>query len=428
MNNPEFRQTLHNISHNLENANQAAQENIYTFTQLYIDPCLAGVKSSVYSCTAPCFPSREDKIRRRRGRSRGRAEYNFDFYNAWDDEEAIGDGALGWGDDELDGLLAGRGAQSQQPRKQRAMSYGSRGRRRPTSLQPESEQDPTVIPGSSYLGFLERLPWRIGSRRLRYKPSAADLQENPGGTRVRDAEVQPLIEETDEEDGTWRKGHGRQRSDTVASRSTTNSLSSRGDLIMSDEDEYEDAQPLDDSFAVMLSRRNTNQGATEEQSNGKSRTPSGKRPGVSRNSTRTVSSKSAKSPGGNGSQRSASSKSLTPLPSEAVEERPEPPTIADLQREEAQMAHEEELEIEQKREAAQQLALERGLSSRDVKDSASAEIKPADEDVGMDSVATTDVEPDPASPVHLSSTSPPDAEPAIPPSSSKEPKEGKDPT
>ena len=151
MNNPEFRQTLHNISHNLESANQATQETIYSFTQLYIDPCVDGIKSGLYDCTAPCFPSREDNFRRRRGRSRGRAEYNFDFYNAWDTEEAVGDGVSGWGGDELDGLLAGRGSVSRQPRKQRAMSYGSRGRRKPSGTQPESEQDPTVIPGSSYL-------------------------------------------------------------------------------------------------------------------------------------------------------------------------------------------------------------------------------------------------------------------------------------
>ncbi|KIW71930.1 hypothetical protein PV04_00156 [Phialophora macrospora] len=406
MNNPEFRQTLHNISHNLESANQAAQENIYTFTQLYVDPCLEGIKSCVYSCTAPCFPSREASLRRKRGRSRGRAEYNFDFYNAWDDEEVLGDGALGWGDDELDSLLAGRGSQSRQPRKQRAMSYGSRGRRKPSGIQPESEQDPTIIPGSSYLGFLERLPWRIGARKLRYKPSAADLQENPGGTRVRDAESEPLIEEPEEDNGTWRKGHGRQRSDTAASRSTNNSLSSRGDLIMSDEEEYEDAQPLDDSFAVMLSRRNTNQGSAEDQSSGKPRTPSGKRPGVSRNSTQSLSSKSKTSPSGKSSQRSASSKSLAALSPIVVEEHPDRPTLVDLRREEERIAHEEELEIEQKREAAQRLALQRGLSSRDVKEPASTEVKPQDvEDRELDSAATIDVsEQEPASPAHLSAT------------------------
>ncbi|KIW77189.1 hypothetical protein Z517_09635 [Fonsecaea pedrosoi CBS 271.37] len=373
MNNPEFRQTLHNISHNFESANQAAQENIYTFTQRYVDPCLESVKSCLCACTAPCFPNRDDNIRRRRGRSRGRAEYNFDFYNAWDDDEALGDSPLGWCNDELDSLLAGGGSQSVQPRKQRTMSYGSRGRRKPSGLQPDSEQDPTIIPGSSYLGFLERLPWKIGFRKLRYKPSAADLQENPGGTRVRDVESQPLIEETDEHDSTWRKGHGRQRSDTAASRSTTNSLSSRGDLIMSDEDE--DAQPLDDEFAVMLSRRTTNQGFAEDQSSGKTKTSGGKRPGVSRNSTRTVSSKSLRSPSAKSTHRSDSQKNLAPLSSDVVEEQPEPPSLMDLRREEEQVAHEEELEIKQKREAAQRLALRRGLSSRDVKNMTSAEVK-----------------------------------------------------
>ncbi|EXJ65424.1 hypothetical protein A1O7_01765 [Cladophialophora yegresii CBS 114405] len=430
MNNPEFRQTLHNISHNLESANQAAQENIYTFTQLYVDPCLEGIKSCVYSCTAPCFPNREASHRRKRGRSRGRAEYNFDFYNAWDDEEALGDGVLGWGDDELDGLLAGRGSQSRQPRKQRAMSYGSRGRRKPSGTQPELEQDPTIIPSSSYLGFLERLPWRIGARKLRYKPSAADLQENPGGTRVRVAESEPLIEEPEEHDDTWRKGHGRQRSATTASRSTTNSLSSRGDLIMSDEEEYEDAQPLDDSFAVMLSRRNTNQGSADDQSSGKPRTPSSKRPGVSRNSTRTVSSKSKRSPSGKSSQRSASSKSLAHLSSNVVEEHPEPPTLVDLRREEERVAHEEELEIEQKREAAQRLALQRGLSSRDAQDLTSTEVKPEDvEDAEVDTASTIDgSERDPVSPVHPPYTDLRNTEPDLTSSSRDGGDDGKDPT
>ncbi|EXJ70738.1 uncharacterized protein A1O5_05728 [Cladophialophora psammophila CBS 110553] len=429
MNNPEFRQTLHNISHNLETANQAAQENIYTFTQLYVDPCLEGIKSCIYACTAPCFPNRDDNIRRRRGRSRGRAEYNFDFYNAWDDDEALVDSSLGWGNDELDSLLAGRGSRASQPRKQRAMSYGSRGRRKPSGLQPDSDQDPTIIPSSSYLGFLERLPWKIGSRRLRYKPSAADLQENPGGARVRDAETQPLIEEADEEGGAWQKGHGRQRSDTAASRSTTNSLSSRGDLIMSDEDE--DAQPLDDEFAVMLSRRNTNQGFAEDQSSGKTKTSNSKRPGVSRNSTRTVSSKSLRSPSGKSTQRSDSQKNLAPLSSDVVEEHSEPPTLMDLRREEEQAAQEEELEIKQKREAAQRLALHRGLSSRDVKNMVNAEVKP--DDLGEPECCTPaklDVlAPDPTSPIESSSPDPqPREQDESTSSRTGNPNDGKDPT
>ncbi|EXJ81363.1 hypothetical protein A1O3_07654 [Capronia epimyces CBS 606.96] len=363
MNNPEFRQTLHNISHNLESANQAAQENIYTFTQLYIDPCLVGLKSCLYDCTRPCFPNREDNLRRKRGRSRGRAELNFDFYDAWDDDEALADTSLGWGNDELDSLLAGRAPRSGQPRRQRAMSYGSRGRLKPTGLEPDPHQDPTIIPGSSYLGFLERFPWKIGARKLRYKPSAADLQEHPGGARVRDSEREPLIEEHEDHDTEWSKGHGRQRSDTAGSRSTMNSLSSRGDLIMGDEEE--DAVPLDDEFAVMLTRRMTGQGLNEDQSSGKTRTSSSKRPGVSRRGTRTPSSKSLASPSMK-SQRSSSQKSLAPVSPSPLREQSEPPTLHDLKQQEEHAEREEELEIKQKREAAHRLALARGLSSRNV--------------------------------------------------------------
>ncbi|KAK5448095.1 hypothetical protein LTS15_009119 [Exophiala xenobiotica] len=345
MNNPEFRQTLQHITHNFETANQAAQENIYTFAQSYIDPCLSGFKSCIYDCTAPCFPNREDNLRRKRGRSHGGTEYNFDFYDAWDDDEALGESSMAWGNDELDGLLAGQGVLSDQPKRQRAMSYGSRGRRKTTVIQADTDQDPTIIPSSSYLGFLERLPWKIGVRKLRYKPSAADLQENPGG-RVRDAEAEPLIEEHDEDDSNWKKGHGRTRSDTNASRSTTNSLSSRGDLIMSDEED--DAVPIDDEFAsVMLARRSTNTGSTEDQSSGKLRTPNRKRSGASR--------------------RSTSQRSLAPVSPTPVREHPVTPTILDLRRQEEEIAREEELEIKQKREAARRLAVQRGLSSGDVK-------------------------------------------------------------
>lgn len=405
MNNPEFRQTLHNISHNLESANQAAQENIYTFTQQYIDPCLEGIKSCLYDCTEPCFPNREDNFRRKRGRSRGRAEYNFDFYDAWDDDEAHGDTSMSWGNDELDSLLAGHGPRTSQPRKQRAMSYGSKGRRTPSALPQDPEQDPTILPSSSYLGFLERLPWKIGARKLRYKPSAADLQENPGGARVRDAETEPLIEEQEEESGTWRKSHGRQRSDTTGSRSTTNSLSSRGDLIMSDEDE--DAVPLDDEFAVMLSRRMTNQGLAEDQSSSKSKTPNSKRPGASRRSTRTFSSKSLASPSRK-SQRSSSQRSLSVLSPNAVLEQPEQQTLQDLKWQEEQAEQEEELEIQQKREAAQRLAIRRGLSSGNIQTLAHAEVKPDDQDdhPGAMTPITDEFDADlesPAEPISMSS-------------------------
>lgn len=358
--NPELRHTLNTLSHNIEHANQAAQENIYTFAQLYIDPCLNGFKGCLQDCTAPCFSSREDNIRRRRGRgrSRGQAESYFDFYDDWADDELIDANAQAWGNDELDSLLA------QQPKRQRGMSYGSKSRRRAGPIQPsDAEEDPTLIPGSSYLGFLERLPFRIGARVLKYRPSAANLQEHPGAYRSA-PESEPLLEE----DGygtisePTRQGHTRQRSSTQNSRATTASLSSRGDLILSDEED--DAVPLDDEFAVMLSRRNTN---TDDQSSGKL---SGKRQLSRRSTQRTVSSKSIRSQRSSNhstpTKRSRSQKgrnftSSSPT-SPAIEDMDSFPSMQELRREEDDIRRQEEFEIEQKREAAQKLAIERGLN------------------------------------------------------------------
>jgi hypothetical protein len=352
--NPELRQTLQSISRNLESANEAAQENIYTFTQRYIDPCISGLKLCIDSCIAPCFPGREEQLRRKRGRSRGRAELNFDFYDDWDDGDDPGQRLLGWGNDDLDRVLTG--SVISQPKRQRAMSYGSRNRRKPSIVPSDVEPDPTVIPGSSYLGFLERLPWKIGNKNLRYKPSAADLQENPGGARKQEREINPLIEASDEDDGVGKKAkHRRKRSGTSGSRSTLNSLSSRGDLIPSDEEA--DAVPLDDEFAMMLAKRTTSTGS-EDQSSGR---VSSKQPRPSRASTRTVSSKSTKS------RRSSSKKSAEPT-EPPVAERIEAPTIVDLNKEEEQQACvEQELEVERKRAAAQKLAADGGFASPGLK-------------------------------------------------------------
>ncbi|KAL9112401.1 MAG: hypothetical protein Q9227_003243 [Pyrenula ochraceoflavens] len=357
--NPELRQTLHTISRNLESANETAQENIYTFSQHYVDPCLASAKSSIQACVAPCFPSRDDRLRRRRARSRGRAELSFDFYDDWEDEEESNDGFMGWGNDELDRLLAGN-RQSEgkdQPRRQRAMSYGTRTRRKSTHLPQDSDTDPTVIPSSSYLGFLERLPWRLGHKGLRYKPSAADLQEHTVTGWRRDAESEPLIEDSDESSAErFRARHTRHRSGTATSRSTTNSLSSRGDLIPSDEEE--DAVPLDDEFAMALERRTTGLGS-DDRSSGK--TGSGRRSRPSQISTRAASIRSGKSlpRSAKSSARKDSSKSNRDVAME-----PGMPSIIDLKLEEEQIRQEEEQEIERQREAAQKLAVDKGLESK----------------------------------------------------------------
>ena len=351
--NPEFRQTLNTLSRNIESANEAAQENIYTFTQLYIDPCLSGLKISVRDCTSPCFPNRDAHLRRQRGRPRGRPDLNFNFYDDWDEDDDVANSLIGWRNDELDGLLADSGSRNGQPGRRRAMSYGSRQRRRATTLPTDQEQDPTVIRGSSYLGFLERLPFNLGSRMLRYKPSAANLQTNPGGVRLRDEDEEAISTQgTDDMRPLKKKGHGRQRSDTQTSHSTMTSISSRGDLILSEEEE--DAIPIDDEFAVMLTKRITNTGS-EDHSSGRG---SSKRPTPSRTSTRTFSSKSLSSLGkGKRSGSRKSSEPVSPIGAETIE----PLTIEALQQEEDEARREQEMEVEQKREAAQRLAEDIGL-------------------------------------------------------------------
>ena len=151
-------------------------------------------------------------------------------------------------------------------------------------------------------GFLESLPWKIGGRGSgRYRPSVADLQEGVGRKAVEGAEArgeggaeaEPLLggveaEGADAADALLgaeeAQGKGRGRSGTVESRSTTNSLSSRGDLFPSDDEA--DAVPLDDEFAMALERRTT--AASDELSSGKK---GGKSPGGSRSSTKTGSSR-----------------------------------------------------------------------------------------------------------------------------------------
>jgi hypothetical protein len=347
---PRIRQTLNNISHNLESANESAQEGFYRFSQQYLAPCFASLGNCLAECTATCLPNHETQARRRR---RGRAELNFDFYDDWDNESA-NDGILGWGNDELDRLLAGSGGGSgggQQPRRQRKMSYGAARTRRKSSILPDRADDPTVIPRSSLIGFLERLPWKIGPRGVKYRPSAADLQERPGRLPHDDdyphpegSEAQPLIEEDEEEEErpaddrivvnkNKGKRNNRGRSTTQSSQETSNSLSSRGDLIFDDEDE--DAVPLDDEFAVTLARRNTGL-TSDEHFAGRSR--------------RTTSAQSIKS-----------AKSRVELARNV-----DIASMAELSKEEAAAEAEEELEIVRRRSAAQQLAVVQGLAQDQV--------------------------------------------------------------
>jgi hypothetical protein len=349
---PRIRQRINQISHNLETANETAQEGLYTFSHNYISPCFESIGSCVAACTAPCLPSREDHLRRRR---RGQTEANFDFYDDWANEEDD-DGLIGWGTGELDRLLAGSGlarGAADQPHRPRRMSYGTRNtRRRSTAHVTDNHADPTVIPSSSLLGFLERFPWRFGARGVKYRPSAADLQEHPGARRYAH-EDEPLMEAMDDDDDGAQLSpspNRRNRSATQSSRGTDNSLSSRGDLFPSDEEE--DAVPLDDEFALAFGRRGTGL-ESDDQSGTKSEI---------------VQSASASSLGGASSKKTKRKKKRSPKRSPSyndatVAQSVNAPSMTDLKTEEERAALEEEADIARRRLAAHELALSRGLDT-----------------------------------------------------------------
>ena len=217
-------------------------------------------------------------------------------------------------------------------------------------LAPDNRNDPTVIPSSSFLGFLERFPWRLGSRGVKYRPSAADLQEHPGGVhREQNHEGEPLLESTEENEEADGQ-NGRDRSATQSSRGTINSLSSRGDLIMSDEEE--DAVPLDDEFTLALGRRGTGLDSDDQL---------GGKPGSDRRSTSgTLSSVTDPSFKELRIKKKRSSRVPRVTGVEASQGL-ETQSMNDLKKEEQQVELKEERDITRKRLAAQLLASSRGL-------------------------------------------------------------------
>lgn len=341
---PRIRQTLNQISQNIESVNLTTQASLFAFSQTYISPCLSSLHTCLEASCHPCFGARDDR-RPHRNTRRGRDDLAFDFYDDWEEEEGE------WGNDELDRLLAGSDGQ---PARQRGMSYGSRVARRKSMGIPKDGSDPNIVPKSSVFGFLERLPWKIGGKGFKYRPSAADLQENVG--RGRGSE-EPLIEEREEGGvGAARGRKGRNRSGTTASRSTTNSLSSRGDLFPSEDED--DAVPLDDEFAMVLERRNTGT-TSDDHSSGKAR---GVRPAGSRTSTKTGSSRDTKS---TPAKRRATSASSGNVPGLVEADDEDVPSMTDLKQEEEHVSREEEAQIEKKRQAAQILAQQRGLGNQE---------------------------------------------------------------
>lgn len=371
---PRLRQTWNQITDNVEVVADSAQANLFSFSQIYLGPCFASLDACAQSCIAPCFPGGEERLRRSRGRTRGRAEYSFDFYDDWDEDDGSRDALLGWDNDELDRLLAGSGSQGEggQPprRRERTMTYGTAigdregrrpsGRRKTNLDPPDGRPDPTVIPSNAVFGFLERLPWKIGGKGRRYRPSAADLQDRPGAAHQERASVEgePLLEEDEDKAAARKDGERRRkRSNTSGSEETTDSLSSRGDLFPSDDED--DAIPLDDEFAMVLERRTTNSGNDDASSRRKRK---GKRPSGSRTSVKTGSSRGTRK---SSTQRRGSSVSMSDdlRPDAAsVEGLVEVPSVTDLKMEEERIRRQEEEDVERKRRAAKKLAMKRGLS------------------------------------------------------------------
>ncbi|RPB14344.1 hypothetical protein P167DRAFT_572495 [Morchella conica CCBAS932] len=322
---PRIRQSLNRISTSIESASDNALTSCFTFTKSYLDPCLI----SLSTC---CI------INNDRNHRRDRREYPFGFYDYDDDEHGSSSagGFLGWGNDELDRLLAGGGSGGGYGGNSNRMTYGassssgaivgsgSAGKRKSV---PGNDQDPTVIPQTSMFGFLTRwAPFR--GKGLRYKPSAANLQEHPH----RGNGLSAVQEEAEDDHGSRTTGMRRKRSATGSSGdSVGGSMRSRGDLWPSEDDD--DAIPIgddvfltgsdgeEDEFLVLARREHRNKNAEEEEELGSVETIGPGRPG--------------------------------PVDDEV------------LRREEEEVRILEEEELEKKREAAKRLAVQRGLSTED---------------------------------------------------------------
>lgn len=368
-NDPRFRRTINQITSNLETANETAQVRLFSFSENYLKPCfgsigeslkpcLSTLADSLQPCLAQCYPQTRNDRRgpggRHRAPTRGRLEHSFDFYDDWEEDE--NDALLALDDDEFDRVVGSADQQfadspaspsAQQPGRRKIFDYGSVGIARRKTIG-EAGHDPTIIPNSSYFGFLDKLPFKVGRRNLRYKPSAADLQERQEHSGKMSTDLGDEIYEGDEEASTGLLGYGRKRSGTAGSGHTTDSYSSRGDLFPSD-DEEADAVALDDEFTASLTRR----GSADDASSGRGKFKKGKRPSTSRRSTRKSMPRAP-----SGTSRSSSDNAKSPM---SEIENPLP-TIEDLRKEERGAVVELEGELEKKREAARRLAMEKGLA------------------------------------------------------------------
>ncbi|KAF3916564.1 hypothetical protein ABW20_dc0102603 [Dactylellina cionopaga] len=271
---PRVRQTLNQISDNIESVADTAKFGCFNFTKSYLEPCINSIATVCPSTETACPCFYHDGLTSRR-RRRGQPEFAFEFYNSdYDDEYAPGD-PLRWGNDELDRLLAGSGVAGRRRKagaRNDGMYYTRSGQRRvmpegrrKSALPRDSEPDPTIIPNTAALGFLGYFPWIRKRQALRYKPSAADLQDHPGGyggvggefreEEVEEEEIEGLLgigrrDNANNTNSGRRDRRGRGRSGTTSSGDTTDTFRSRADLFPS-EDEA-DAIALDDEFEINL--------------------------------------------------------------------------------------------------------------------------------------------------------------------------------
>ncbi|KAK6362778.1 hypothetical protein TWF730_000233 [Orbilia blumenaviensis] len=383
---PRVRQTLNQISDNIESVADTAKFGCFNFTKSYLEPCINSIAAICPSpeTICPCFYHDVSTSRRRR---RGRPEFAFEFYNSDYDDDSAPEDPLRWGNDELDRLLAGSGVAGRRRKagaRNEGMYYTRSGQRRvgpetrrKSALARDGGPDPTIIPNTAALGFLSYFPWVRKRQALRYKPSAADLQDHPGGyggvggefrEEDFDAESEALLGvgrgvNRNFSPNEGRDKRGRVRSGTTSSGDTTDTFRSRADLFPS-EDEA-DAVPIDDEFEIILERETG---------------PSSKRSKKGPRRQRTGDTSSGLS--GNGSIGSpARSGRKTPtsddfriegdvdIDEDSREMDFDSPSLArgrsdeDLRREEEDIRKEEEQAIELRREAAKRLAISRGLSS-----------------------------------------------------------------
>ncbi|KAK9774238.1 hypothetical protein AB5N19_13738 [Seiridium cardinale] len=417
---PRLRQRWNQISHTTEAVTENAAAGIWSFGHQYINPCFASIGAALEGCTAPCFGDREGRARRKRDRDRT-AEYSFDFYDDWDEDlggEGQGGFMGGWRNEDWERLIGGTsrnkrvvaGEVQEQPRgRKRGMSYGTRGPRRKSSGVVE---DPTIIPSTQPIGFLGKLPFKIGGT-LRYKPSAANLQEHPGTSRHLEGEEQPLLGHSD--DGYHPQDpmpQTRKRSSTTGSGATSDSYRSRGDLFPSDGEGEEDAVPLDDEFAVALDR-------VDDRASNKTKSSKGKKTAsytIPRSASRTTMDSISHS------RPTSLRQAQSPIPDTEEAITLSTTSLRDLQHEEERVQREEDEEVERKRQAAAQLALERGLHRESMDFGFVPEAKPelvTVEDIPVPKQAELDVVESPAA-----SSEATVEEPSISPSQKPDPPAG----